>query len=188
MSARSVWNTAFWPDKDFRDWNSVERFQEIQRILFDHLVLFKLDREYPSDDLFRKPIPYIRVAPSSSFGCPIMIARPTPEVPLGLWDDPVDRVTAAQVDLHFREFFDWNLLDYRDFQYYRVSIASFEEQPHLVGREALIERQYVKVFLSNHTFQWRSLDAIPFALAHGNAQFYPHPSGGSQGAYSGACE
>ena len=41
MSARSVWNAAFWPDRDFRDWNSAERFQEIERILFDQLVLFK---------------------------------------------------------------------------------------------------------------------------------------------------
>jgi hypothetical protein len=151
ISARSVWNTAFWPDTDFREWDSFERFQEIERILFDHLVLFKLEREYPVGDLFLKPIPYLRVVPSS-FGCPIMIARPTPELPRSpYWDDPVNRVTAAQVDLHFLEFFDWNLLDYRDFQYYRVSIVAFEEQPHLVGREALIERQYVKVFLSNST-------------------------------------
>jgi hypothetical protein len=151
ISARSIWNTAFWPDTDFRDWNSAERFNEIERILFDQLVLFKLDREFPSRDLFRKPISYLRIAPSSSYGCPIMIARPTLEVPRGLWDDPVNRVTAAQADLHFLEFFDWNLLDYRDFQYYRVSITAFNEQPHLVGREALIERQYVNVFLSNGT-------------------------------------
>ena len=152
MSARSVWNTAFWPDPDFRDWDSVERFQEIERILFDQLVLFKLDREYPFDDLFRKPISYFRVVPSESCcGCPIMIARPTPEVPRGLWDDPVNRVTAGQVEMHFLNFFDWNQLDYRDLQYYRVWIAGFNEQPHLVGREALVERQYVNVFLSNAT-------------------------------------
>jgi hypothetical protein len=78
-----------------------------------------------------------------------MIARPTRESPRGLWDDPVNRVTAEQVEMHFLEFFDWNRLDYRDFQYYRVWIAGFNEQPHLVGREALMERQYVSVFLSN---------------------------------------
>ena len=147
ISARSLWNTAFWPDPDFRDWNSVERFQEIERILFDQLVLFKLNKD-PVEEVFRKPIPFFRVAPSSPHGCPVMISRPTPEVPRGLWDDPVDRVT-GQVELHFLEFFDWDQLDYRDFQYYHVWIAAFEDQPHLVGREALIERQYVKVFLSD---------------------------------------
>jgi hypothetical protein len=50
--------------------------------------------------------------------------------------------------MHFFSFFDWNQLDYRDFQYYHVLIAAFDEQPHLVGREALIERHYVHVFLA----------------------------------------
>jgi len=149
MSARSVWNTAFWPLPDLRDWNSVERFQELERLLFDQLVLFKLDREYPFDDIFRKPMPFFKVAPSSPCGCPIMIARARthPDIPSGYWDDPVNRVSAGQVEMQFLEFFDWNKLDYRDLQYYRVYIAGFDEQPHLVGREALIERQYVNVLL-----------------------------------------
>jgi hypothetical protein len=32
--------------------------------------------------------------------------------------------------------------------YCHVLIAAFDEQPHLVGREALIQRQYVHVFLA----------------------------------------
>ena len=51
--------------------------------------------------------------------------------------------------MNFTAFFDWCAVDYRDLQYYRVEIAGFDEQPHLVGREALIERQYVRVFYSN---------------------------------------
>ncbi len=49
--------------------------------------------------------------------------------------------------MRFLAFFDWNQLDYRDLQYYHVSIAIFDKHPHLVGREALIERQHARVFL-----------------------------------------
>jgi hypothetical protein len=148
MSARSVWNTAFWPDAEFRNWDSVERFGEIERILFDELVLVKLNRTFPADRLFSEPIPFFRVVPSSALAR-IMIQQPRPNAPTGYWDDPVDRVPQNRAEMHFLAFFDWNALDYRDLQYYRVSIAAFDEQPHLVGREALIERQYVNVFLAD---------------------------------------
>ena len=148
VSVRSIWNTAFWPDSDLRDWDSVEQYQSIEKILFGALVLFKLDREMPVEDLFRKPIPFFSVTPAT-LSVPIMIQCPRPEAPLGCWDDPVDRVYDGKVEMHFLAFFDWNCLDYRDLQYYRVLIARFDQQPHLVGREALVERQYVKVLLAN---------------------------------------
>jgi hypothetical protein len=147
MSARSVWNTAFWPDPQFRDWDFVEDFRSIEKILFNALVLTRFDEAFPMDDIFHKPIPFFQVAPSTT-SVPIMIACPRPGVPSGHWDDPVDRVGIEQVTMHFIAFFDWNQLDCRDLQYYRVEIAGFDEQPHLVGREALIERQYVNVFFT----------------------------------------
>lgn len=145
-SVRSIWNAAFWPDPDFRNWDSLDGWFEIARILFDELVLRKLNKRFPVEDLFRRPIPFFSVAPAAST-VPILIARPTPEVPKGLWDDPVNRVASGDAALHFLAFFDWNQLDYRDLQYYHVSIAAFDKHPHLIGREALIERQYVPVFL-----------------------------------------
>ena len=146
VSARSVWNTAFWPDPGFRNWDSVEQFQSIERILFDALVLAKLDKAIPADEIFRKPVNFFRVSPSSP-SVPFLIQRPRPEAPAGYWDDPIDRVSAGKVDMRFLGFFDWDKLDYRDLEYYRVWIAAFDDQPHLVGREALIERQYVSVLL-----------------------------------------
>ena len=64
MAARSLWNAGFWPDPAFRDWGSVARFQEIARLLFDELVLMKLDIEWPTEDIFRKPIPLLRLEPA----------------------------------------------------------------------------------------------------------------------------
>jgi hypothetical protein len=42
VSAKTIWNIAFWPDADFRNWDSVEQFDEIQKILFSELVLWKV--------------------------------------------------------------------------------------------------------------------------------------------------
>ncbi len=77
-----------------------------------------------------------------------MIQRLSPETGSGYWDDPVDQVSVGKVEMHFLAVFDWNQLDYRNLKYYRVRIAAFAEQPHLVGREALIDRQCVSVFLA----------------------------------------
>jgi hypothetical protein len=75
VSAREIWNTAFWPDPDFRDWDSVDRFDEIQRLLFAELVLAKLGKEWPLEKIFRAAIPVFQIVPSSS-EVPVMIQNP----------------------------------------------------------------------------------------------------------------
>lgn len=146
ISARGIWNTAFWPDPEFRNWDSVDRFNEIQRILFCELVLAKLGREWPVHDVLRIPIPFLLVVPSSD-SVPIMIQNPRPDRPTGYWDHPVNRISPGEVEMHFLEYFDWNRLDYADFRYYRVKIARFDNKLELVGREALIDRQHAGVWL-----------------------------------------
>ena len=147
IAARSLWNSAFWPDPAFRNWDAVERFQEIQRILFDELVLTKLDKEWPLEDILRKPIPFLQVVPVSS-SVPVMIAKPRPNTRNRYWDDPIRSLTQGEAELHFQAYFDWNEMDYQDFLYYRATIAGFATQPHLAGREILIERQYGAVRLA----------------------------------------
>ena len=120
-----------------------------QKILFSALVLSKLEEAFPWDDIFQKPIPFVQVAPST-VSVPIMIASSEP----GRRDDPVNRVGLGQVEMNFIAFFDWNQLDYRDLQYYRVRIARFDTEPHLVGREALIERQYASIFYAKEYSLW----------------------------------
>jgi hypothetical protein len=39
MSARAIWNTAFWPDQDFRNWDSIDQFHKIEELLFQELAL-----------------------------------------------------------------------------------------------------------------------------------------------------
>src|SRR5258705_436239 len=124
VSARAIWNTAFWPDADFRNWNTIEQFDEIQRLLFDELVLSKVDREWPMQDLFRNAIPFFHIVPRGHE--PIMIQNPRSEAATGYWDHPVNSIMPGQAELLFIAYFDWNRLDYAELRYYRVKIASFE--------------------------------------------------------------
>ena len=145
MSARAIWNTAFWPDQDSRNWDSIDQFHQIAKLLFKELVLAKFDKELPLQDLFKNAIPFFHAVPSVVHGTPIMIQNPRPGAPTGYWDDPVKLVKPEQAELLFIAYFDWNQMDYIDLQYYRVRIASFDGHSELVGREALIERQHAAI-------------------------------------------
>ena len=147
VSARAIWNTAFWPDADFRNWDSAEQFDEIQRILFRELVLRKVDKDWPLLEIFEVAIPFFQVVPSCN--APIMIQNPRSEREKGYWDHPADRIKPGEAELLFLAYFDWNELDYRDLRYYRVKIARFDNHTELVGREALIDRQHATVHVTN---------------------------------------
>src|SRR5579862_9081001 len=138
ISARAIWNTAFWPDEDHHNWDSIERFDEIKAILFNALVLAKLSRDWPTTQIFGKAIPFFQIVPICD--APIMIQNPRPEAARGYWDHPVNRIKPGDAEMIFLGYFDWNVQDYLDFQYYHVEITKFAAQPELVGREALIER------------------------------------------------
>jgi hypothetical protein len=148
VSARAIWNTAFWPDPDFRNWDSVDEFDEIQRILFNELVLGKLGKDWPVSEIFRIPIPFFQVVPNSKV-IPIMIQNPRPNNPSGYWDHPVNCISPGEAEMHFLGYFDWNRLDYVDFQYYRIQIAKFGGRSELVAREALIARHQANVLLAD---------------------------------------
>lgn len=147
MSARAIWNTAFWPDVDFRNWDSLEQFNEIQKLLFAELVLAKTGREWPPQNLFKNAIPFFHIIPRGHE--PIMIQNPRSEVATGYWDHPVNSIKPGQAELQFIAYFDWNRMDYAELRYYHVKIANFEAQPELVGREALIDREHAAVHLTN---------------------------------------
>jgi hypothetical protein len=147
VSPRAIWNTAFWPGAEFRNWDSLEQFDEIQKLLFGELVLAKVEKEWPLHELFRNPIPFFHVTPRGHE--PILIQNPRSETATGYWDHPLNNIRPGEAVLHFIAYFDWNRMDYVDFRYFRVKIAEFETQPELAGREALIDREHAAVHLMN---------------------------------------
>lgn len=147
ITARQLWNSGFWSQADLRDWDTSDRFLTIRQLLFEALVLARVSGSgcghLGSDDRSRLPF---YVVPQ---GCvPIMIHRPRDGDQNWYWDDPVRQVDGSGAKLLFHDYFDWDLMSYLDFQYYRVRIVSFDSQPHLVGRQALIEHRNARVFVA----------------------------------------
>lgn len=146
--SRSLWNAAFWAIPGLRNWDSREQFDQIKKLLFKALVDARVAAEDNFCDLAKVPQHVYRVVPSGSSPMPIMIHRPREGDSNRYWDDPISEVKASEVELHFLDYFDWNDMDYSDFRYYRVRIAAFPSQPHLIGREALLEHHYARVFVA----------------------------------------
>ncbi|MBS1144918.1 MAG: hypothetical protein H6R14_2324 [Proteobacteria bacterium] len=61
----------------------------------------------------------------------------------GYWDAEPNQVT-RDAQLKFKAFFDWDQLSYRDNTYVRVLVVDWPAMPSVVGRDALIEAQYVR--------------------------------------------
>jgi hypothetical protein len=145
VSARDIWNRGFWPVPDFQNWDSSDVFQEIRMLLFEEFVLTRLDLEWPREKIFLEPIPFFNLGPKSQTGS-ALIQRSASEH--GYWDHPIREIKAGEAELHFVDYFDWDQMDYQDFQYYRAKIASFPAHPETVGLEVLLEHRSYFVSLT----------------------------------------
>jgi hypothetical protein len=145
--SRTICNAGYWTQPQLRNWDSVDSFNDIRKLLFDSLVVAALKIDGACDiQLSAGQIPALRIVPLHAGPVPILIHRPREGDRNNYWDDPVKEIMATDAELHFLDYFDWNQMDFVDFQYYRVRIVKFSAHPHLVGREALLEHQYAKVF------------------------------------------
>ena len=117
-----------------------ERFSHVQEVLFENLVCEPAKLTHLAYGTLQ---PEILVELRSDF-CSIMLNR---EINSGYWDFPLREVT-RDARLHFITFFDWDNLDYRDNRYVRVQVADWPSHPEAVGKDALIESQYVHFVLA----------------------------------------
>ena len=151
---RNLWNAHFLPlvETATEKWNLRDGFDSVEWMLFDVLVGEPLEipwksrvatirRGHPSE----RTIPWLRVVPDAAAGVPIMINRdPLPDS--GYWDYPLKRVSAADVDLRFVEWFDFDQLAFRDLKYCSVRVVA-SVHADVVGRAALMECEYVRFIL-----------------------------------------
>jgi len=135
--ARTIWNSYLLKEEG-GSFDDVDEFQQVSQKLFDVLVLRKLQLTLPIEEIGRNPIQAIKLVVTASAGIPVMINRDIGKRG-GYWDAPINRLEPSKAEVVFVDFFDWDVLTYRDLQYYLVFIQSFEEQSELVGRYALIE-------------------------------------------------
>jgi hypothetical protein len=115
-----------------------ERFNAVQELLFIKLVTEPLGIPQ-QQHFYQNAQPNIRVAIETVDSIPALINR---EIKSGYWDYPIGRVTNETIML-FKTFFDFDSLGYRDNQYVRAKIIRWPSQPDVVGKDVLLESQYV---------------------------------------------
>jgi hypothetical protein len=135
---RHLWNTYFQRDAESeQDWDLRDEFNAVAAQLFRALILWKVQREetevQPDEQEPRAPLGFLHVVvePRSE----IMINRQTAS---GYWDYPMTVVEREDLDLRFLQYFDWDVLGFRDFAYYRVRIVGSTKYPQVVGKDALV--------------------------------------------------
>jgi hypothetical protein len=145
--ASHIWNTYFYPKAD---WDELEYYQNACKSLFYGIVLYHLER----DDLGIVPeyhvewdvYEFLHVIPQ---GNPeIWINR---EINSGYWDwNGKDlRVGEGDVQLRFIDYFDWDWLGCRYYEYMRCMIVDSIKYSGAKGKQALIKSEDVKVLFDD---------------------------------------
>jgi hypothetical protein len=137
-ATRSLWNTYFLADEVGDE--TVRRFEEIRRLLFQSIVLAPLERD---DDREKEDDP-IRCFQVQAGAGPLTVLVEEPS-PTGdhYWEAAPKDADFSTADLQFVDLFDWDPRSFRDLAYVKVWIAS--GQAGLERRYALFERQSVTV-------------------------------------------
>ena len=148
--ARSIWNLYLMEHAALSrtKWDIKDEYDKICSILFSTIVLCSINKgsekkAYPYQ-LCPEPLPFIRIQPISQM--PIKINREIK--PVGYWDHPITIISPDEIDLQFIDFFDFDTLGFRDFEYYRVRIINSSNHSDILNRDAL-----VKVNLSEAVFE-----------------------------------
>jgi hypothetical protein len=140
-ASRELFNHYFRLDDPYTEedaWNVVERFSDVQELLFQKLV---------SEPASLTVTPYGKVQ-TEIVVKPIAIGASVPwllnrEMNSGYWDGQ-PRQVAHEARLHFISFFDWDEMGIRDNRYVRVIIESWPSHSELAGKHALVEAHYVR--------------------------------------------
>jgi len=144
--ARHLRNTYF-SARENSDWNIIEDFEEVARVLFERLVLCRMAEERSCDGHFEPELEgiikdnKITIVPSSQ-RMPVMISR---DLSGGYWDYPIAYLEPGDAEIAFREYFDWDQFALIDFRYYLGVIISSPKYPEIIGHQVLIETIYGKV-------------------------------------------
>lgn len=132
--ARHMRNTHF-STRESKDWEIVEDFDEVDRVLFQRLVLYRLTDSY--DPELERAVEGNRllIVPNSQ-RMPLMISR---EKTGGYWDYPLGHLETGEAQIAFKEYFDWDEHELIDFRYYRGLILESAKYPDIIGHQVLIE-------------------------------------------------
>lgn len=155
---QTVWNVFFWNRESLRNWDSVTHFRRVKRDLFLGLVLEQIGLPAMIDPSFDESgVPFLVVPTFQDVD--FLIAEERPASTIWRKEEP-GQIAKGDARLIFRDYFDFQQLEHRDFKYYRVRIIDFPARPGLVGKDALIEVERTDVFLDeswleSETRRWK---------------------------------
>ena len=142
-AARHLWNSYL---KREADYDSVDTFHSICLQLFEEQITSRLELSVspiPMDG-HNVPLDGYRIFASHQGKIPLYINREIP--PSGYWDYPIDWIAPEEgPDIRPISFFDYDLLGWRNIEFYRVRIVNCPSHPEINGREALIKCDYVEL-------------------------------------------
>jgi hypothetical protein len=128
-------------------WDLRDRYDDACVHLFSGLVLWPLGlHETPRLPSYRgdqEPIPQIRLTSPGGVAVHVTAAGLHP---LQGYDYSITSTEQANLDLRFQNFFDFEELKPRTFQWVRAVVGHCVERPELDGRAALIERANVEFY------------------------------------------
>jgi hypothetical protein len=136
--ARHVRNTYFSHGTP-GDWDTFEDFEAVARVLFQRMILSKLDDR--ADNAVEENKLLIRPAADR---IPLMISRERNAG--GYWDHPLKYLKRDDARIAFRDYFDWDQHALTDFRYYHGVVLSSTTHPDIVEHEILIETIYGRAF------------------------------------------
>jgi hypothetical protein len=138
LASRELFNNYFRVDipSSSDPWLVEERFSNVQDELFQMLVTEPASLSRIEYGELQTDVAVALQADS----VPWLLNR---EKDSGYWDAKPNEVT-SDARLKFISFFDWDQLSYRDNTYVKVLVIDWPTEPSVVGRNALIEAQYVR--------------------------------------------
>jgi len=137
--SRHIRNAYFQPtDNDSDKWDVIEGWQEVDRMLFNWMVLYP-NQLQPTEHGHSHPQIGLRI---TGHGATAFINRDKSKNS-GYWDYPTTELFPSDCTLTFREFFDFDQMSPIDFNYVMVEISE-SKNTDLNGRLALIEWQQIE--------------------------------------------
>jgi len=140
--ARHLRNTYFSTIQS-KDWECIEDFDAVDEVLFERMVLQRLEDAWSPRLTKARMKEFLRLVPSSESGVPVMISCEKEQS--GVWDHPLTRLAPGDAEIAFTSYFDWDQHALIDLRYYKGQILASQKHPAIVGHALFIETQYAEV-------------------------------------------
>jgi hypothetical protein len=149
-AVRNLWNTHFLRVINrISEGEAIELFERVSETVFDALVLRPWNIKDCAENLNSLPFPSLFVFAETLRSDHFMIHRFDDNS--SYWDAAPDEVDLKNITLQLIGFFDWDQFGHIDLRYVRVRICECSQMPVLVGKDALIDVSYAKIFYRSPT-------------------------------------